>query len=263
MVIFMDKYFINLVFVLIYLSTVKLTQAEEAMPNVVFPVQQVKLAAKPDFILNAHYFKAQKSKGGALIFHECSNDIAPFISLAESLQKLRIDALVLDMRGFGQSVSEIYSHEAIKKKSKDIVTYQQNAALLNAYWGDDALLAYNYLREKLEKKQPISVVSSGCSAFTAVQLAENVHLKTAVYLAPEMDFMAKERYKNLVDIPTYFFGSVHHVESFQTAKELFNWNGDNRTKVQLAKGTLRSNNFLKPNSGLIADIAQWIARNTY
>lgn len=259
----MNKYFVNFILMSIFFGTANVANAEESLPNIAFPVQKIKIAAKPEFTLNAHYFKAQKSQGGVLIFHECKNNVSAFLSLAEHLQKLQIDALVLDMRGFGESTSEVYSHEAIKKKSKDIVTYQQNSALLNAYWGDDALLAYKYLREKVSSKQPISVVSSGCSAFTAVQLAEEVHLKTAVYISPKMDFMAKERYKNLVDIPTYFFGSAHQTESFQTAKELFNWNGDNRTKVQLAKGTLHSNNFLAPNSGLIADIAEWIARNSH
>ncbi len=236
--------------------------AEESGFAGAFSEQQVKIAAKPDFTLNAHFYKAKESLGGALILHECNNQVEKFLSLAENLQRNNIDALVLDMRGFGGSISENYSHEAIKRKSKDIVTYQQHFALLSAYWGDDALLAYNFLREKVQKKLPISIVSSGCSAFTAVQLAEEVHVKAAVYIAPEMDFMAKERYKNLVDIPTYFFGSVHHTESFQTTRELFNWNGDRRTKVQLAKGALYNADFLAKNSDLFADIAQWIARNS-
>ncbi len=230
-------------------------QAQVEQVTRLLDAQTVTIPINPDFALNAHYYKAERSKGGALILHDCHNSIARYMSLAEQFQRQRIDAMVLDMRGFGKSISETYSHENIKKQSKDILTYQQNVALLNAYWGEDAIKAYQVLRENLGLKLPISVISFGCAAYTAVQLAEKVHVKSAVYIAPEMDFMAKERYKNLVDIPTYFAGSIHQTESFQTAKELFGWNGDGQTKIQLTKKA----GPLHINSGLFADVALWVS----
>jgi len=111
-------------------------------------------------------------------------------------------------------------------------------ALLNAYWGEDALLAYQYLRGKVDKKLPISVISSGCSAYTAVQLSEKVHVKTAVYISPQFDFIGKEQYKNLTDAPHYFIGTTDDPESLQTTRELFHWNGDRCTKMKLVKSSL-------------------------
>lgn len=223
--------------------------------------EQVSIPTEQSLVLHAQHFKSPNSKGGVIVLHDCHSDIDTYLGLAISFQKQSIDALVLDLRGFGKSVSDTYSHEMVKKQSKDIVNYQQNIALLNAYWGEDALLAYQYLRSKIDKKLPISVVSSGCSAYTAVQLAEKVHLKTSVYIAPEMDFMAKEQYKNLMDSPHYFIGTAHDPESFQTTRELFNWNGDRRTKMKLVKSSLYTANLMAKNSGLFAEIAQWVAFN--
>lgn len=223
--------------------------------------EQVNIPTEQALVLHAQHFKSPNSKGGVIVLHDCHSDIETYLGLATSFQKQSIDALVLDLRGFGQSISDTYSHEIVKKQSKDIVSYQQNVALLTTYWGDDALLAYQYLRSKIDKKLPISIVSSGCSAYTAVQLAEKVHLKTSVYIAPEMDFMAKEQYKNLMDAPHYFIGTAHDPESFQTTRELFNWNGDRRTKMKLVKSSLYTANLMAKNSGLFAEIAQWVAFN--
>lgn len=255
----MRKFFVGLPLMLINLLQPISISAQESQSSILLDEQQMRIAAGADFSLNAYYFQATNSKGGALILHDCNENTAPYLHLAKTLQQQHIDAVLLELRGFGSSTSEKYSHKEIKKTSKDIITYQQNVALLNAYWGDDALLAYNALREKLGNERPISVISSGCTAYTAVQLAEKMHIQAAVYIAPQMDFMAKERYKNLIDIPTYFLGSVHQTQSYQTALELFNWNGDSQTKVQLAKGSLHSSNFLAKDSGLFIDIADWLS----
>ncbi|WP_286264161.1 hypothetical protein [Thalassotalea atypica] len=245
--------------ILICLYSHTVVGAEEAISQRILPPQQVKVSAPNNFELNAHFFQAEKSIGGVLIFHDCNDTLNPYLALAESFQLARIDALVLNMRGFGGSISELYSHEAIKRKSKDIISYQQNAALLYAFWGDDGVLAFNYLRNKIGRKKPISIVSSGCSAHTAVQVAEKVHVSASVFIEPVMDYMAKEQYKNLIDMPNYFIGSVHQTESFQTAKEMFNWNGDSGSKIQMFKGSIYRTNSKDRSSSLYIDIAKWVA----
>ena len=146
----------------------------------------------------------------------------------------------------------------MKHKVKNIVSYQAEVAMLRSYWEKDVLYAYNYLRSKIGNEQPISIVASGCAVNEAVQIADKMRVNSFVILSPIMDYMEKENYKNLIDIPAYFVSSAHHSDSFLTAQELFSWNGDSRSTTQVFKGVNQGHTLLSRNKFLAKNLATWL-----
>lgn len=226
---------------------------------------QVKFKARADhdFLLTADYRffpekASEKNMAGVIVLHDCQSERSKYKALSTSIAEQGLHTLSLDFRGYGNSVAQGYSELEVKKNSKDIVSYQNDVAVLMSYWADDLKAAYEYLRSKVDKNKGISIVASGCSGAYAVSLAEKVHLNSMVLLTPEMSFSDKERYKNLLDIPSYFISSAQHAMSYATAQELFAWSGAKQTKLQVYKGDKLNYQIMRTNKNLTNDIALWL-----
>jgi len=220
---------------------------------------QIKFTTDDDVLLTGDFYLGDALSGGVLLLHDCSHSSKSYAILGELLAKKGINALAIDFRGFGASESDGFSHQVIKQQVKDIVSYQAEVANLSSYWEKDVLSAYNYLRSKIGDEQPISVVASGCAVQEAVRLAGQRRINSFVILSPIMDYMEKELYKNLIDIPSYFVSSAHHSESFMTAQELFSWNGDSRSTSQVFKGVSQGHSLLRRNKFLAHNLASWLS----
>jgi hypothetical protein len=229
-------------------------------PNVIDeePVNTVKFMAKDKFMLSGKYYAGKKDHSAVLLLHDCKYGSQSYYRLIQVLTSHGIHALTLDLRGFGESISAEFSHKYIKSISKDIATYQSELFKLKSFWQGDVLEAYNYLRSMIDKKRDVAVVSSGCSASQSVFLAEKMRIHSFVLFTPILDYMEKESFKNLIDIPVYFVNTVHEKETYQTGKELFDWNGDNRSIFQLFKGSGQGLSLLKRKRYLSHDIALWL-----
>lgn len=221
-------------------------------------VNQVKFMTEDKFMLSGQYYAGKEKHSGVLLLHDCSHESESYKPLMKILSHYGIHAFALDLRGYGGSVSEQFSHAAIKRNAKDILTYQSSFALLASFWESDVLAAYKYLRTRIDNSRDVAVVSAGCSAPQAILLAEKMRIKSFVMITPELNYMEKEHYKNLIDIPIYFLSSIHHAETLQTSKELFEWNGDNRSAMHMFKGIREGNNLLRRKRYLSHDIALWL-----
>ena len=224
-------------------------------------IVQIKARADDDFLLFADYYAGDKRSGGVVVVHDCNNDRRSYSVLAKSLAQQGLHTLLVDLRGYGDSVSHEYSREEAKIKATDIVSYQSEMALITAYWPDDLLAMHQFLSKKIDKSKGIAVVASGCSGAYAVTLAEKIQLNSMVMITPKMTYSDKERYKNLVDIPSYFITSSNHQDSYETTQELFAWNGAKQTKVQIFKGTGYNYQLISGQENLVNDIALWIKLN--
>ena len=218
----------------------------------------VKFAVDDDFSLSGNFYLGDTLGAGVLLLHDCSHSSKSYSVLGELLAEQGINALAIDFRGYGESTSELFSHKIMKHKVKNIVSYQAEVAMLRSYWEKDVLYAYNYLRSKIGNEQPISIVASGCAVNEAVQIADKMRVNSFVILSPIMDYMEKENYKNLIDIPAYFVSSAHHSDSFLTAQELFSWNGDSRSTTQVFKGVNQGHTLLSRNKFLAQNLATWL-----
>ncbi|WP_156115638.1 hypothetical protein [Colwellia psychrerythraea] len=226
---------------------------------------QVQFNARPDhdFLLSADYRffpnkASSKHMPGVIVLHDCHSNRKKYKSLSTSIAQQGLHTLSLDFRGYGSSVAQGYSELEVKKNATDIISFQTEIAVLMSYWSEDLLAAYNFLRKKVDKTQGISIVASGCAGAYAVMLAEQVHLNSMVLLTPDMSYADKERYKNLVDIPSYFISSAQHAMSYVTAQELFAWSGARYSKLQIYKGDKLNYQIIRANKYLVNDISLWL-----
>jgi hypothetical protein len=242
------------------ISAVPFAQEENADVETVKPeaFNQVKFITEDKFMLSGKYSAGNSDKSGVLLLHDCDHDSSSYDKLTEQLSNYGLHAFSLDLRGYGGSVSEQYSHANIKLNSKDILTYQTEFVLLTSFWQSDILAAYNYLRTRVAKNRDVAVVSAGCSSAQAIFLAEKMRINSFVMITPVLNYMEKEHYKNLIDIPVYFLGSVHHANTYQTTKELFEWNGDERSTLRTFKGIRQSHSLINGKRYLANDIALWL-----
>ena len=202
-------------------------KVDENAPELV----KIKARADGDFLLYGDYYLGGKRSGGVIVLHDCNTDRRSYSSIAKSLVQYKLHTLVIDLRGYGESVSQEFSREISKEKATDIVSYQNEMALISANWPEDLVAMHQFLSSKIDKTKGISVVASGCSAASAVALAEKINLNAIVMITPQMVFSDKEKYKNLVDIPSYFITSSHHQDSYSTAQELFTWEWRKALKI--------------------------------
>lgn len=243
---------------LISLFTSTVVAQQEELPFNKPPENEVTIDRPHEFSLKADYFAGKKKSDAFLILHDCASDRTTYEAITKQLAEQAFHVLSLDLRGFGRSTSATFSHLDMKKRTKDIISYQQLLAQITSYWEEDVLAAYEFLRNKLDKSANISILASGCSSPFAVSAAEKMHVANMVMLTPKMDYAGKERYKNLTDIPTYFIASVHHIETYRTTKELFEWNGHSRTKLLEFKGDNVDAQLLRQNRTLASSIANWL-----
>jgi len=253
----------SLMVVLFSLSFNGFTQENNAKktPENLPETVQIKASAEDDFLLFADYYSGDKRSGGVIVLHDCKKERNGYSALAKGLAQQGLHTLLVDLRGYGDSVSQNYSEEAAKEKATDIVSYQSEMALITAYWPDDLLAMYQFLSKKVNEGKGIAVVSSGCSSAYAVTLAEKIQLDSIVMVTPKMSYADKERYKNLVDIPSYFITSSNHQDSYETTQELFTWNGAKQSKMQTFKGTSYNYQLISRKKHLVNDIALWIKYN--
>jgi esterase/lipase len=239
--------------------------AQEDVPEIEEPtpeeVHQVKFMTQDKFMLTGKYFAGKADHSGVLLLHDCSHDSSSYDKLTELLSNYGIHALSLDLRGYGESISDEFSHRIIKSNSKDISTYQSEFMRITSFWKSDVLAAYNYLRSRIDNKRDVAVVSAGCSSSQAIFLAQKMRIKSFVMITPILNYMEKDHYKNLIDIPAYFLSSTHDAETYQTSKELFDWNGDDRSTFQLFKGNRQGNSLLNRKRYLSHDVALWLNDN--
>jgi esterase/lipase len=254
-----NRFITQLILSLAVLSFLPHAYSQEAISPSITSAQKIQFISDDEILLAGNYFLGAPEGDGVLLLHDCAFSSESYLQLGELLAKQGLNTLALDFRGFGESASERFSHDAIKLKSKDITSYQDEMAQLTSYWEKDVLFAYQYLRNEIGNERNISVVSSGCSAIQAVSLAEKVRIHSFVMLSPIMNYMEKDHYKNLIDIPVYFVSSAHHADSFLTAQELYAWNGDSRSTAQVFKGVRKGHGLLRKNNHLAHNIALWLS----
>lgn len=240
-------------------------QAAEPLPTLTTPpenipehMEKVSFAGADNFPISGTLYKGNPKSGGVILLHDCSHDSRSYRMLGDEFSRLGVNALAIDLRGFGESSSAVFSHQKVKQKSKDITSYQSELMMLASYWDKDVIAGYHFLRSKLEKGKGISVVASECSVIHAVAVAEKFRVNSFVMISPVMDYMQKERYKNLIDIPTFFITSIHDTDSLNTTKELYLWNGSSTSASLTYKGNRKGYKLLRGKPHILSGLALWV-----
>lgn len=218
----------------------------------------VTLTAIDNFTLSGQLSTGLATSSGVLLLHDCQHIAKDFQPLHSALVKQGLFVLSLDLRGFGASQNEEYSHQNIRLKAEDIVSYQGKLAALMLHWESDVLSAYQYLQRTMNNNQGISIVTSGCSSNQAIYLAQKTALKSLVMLSPELSVDDKEQFKHLPDMPIYLLSAKYLTEAMLNAQELFDWSGDRHSVLQTFKGNGSSYYLLKQQTYLNENIAIWL-----
>lgn len=239
---------------------VALFAEEEVLPSY---VERVLIKGEKDFPLSATFYQGGHKAPGVLMLHDCAHDSKSYEDLGTLFSQQGLNALAFDFRGFGGSATDDFSQQDLKKTAKNMNDYKEKLLELQSFWDKDVLQAYEYLQSRLLKGQGISVITSGCSAIQGVAIAESYRVNSFAFLSPVMDYMEKERYKNLIDIPSFFISAIHHTDSFRTANELYTWNGDQRSVLLTYKGNQGGYLLLKDKSHLVSAASVWIQKNLH
>jgi len=217
------------------------------------------------FKLMADYFQGtkvdNKLTGGVMLIHDCNATRKNNDALAKLLNKQGLFVLNVDLRGYGESIEGGFSQKSIRKNAKNIKSYDEAFAALNSYWPKDMLKAFKWLRNKVDNSKQIAVVSYGCAVSQAVAVAEKMRVNSLVIISPDMKYTDKERYKNLIDTPTYFISALQDIDSYKTTQELFEWSGSRNSKMQIFKGNYASHALLRHYKGITEDISNWLQQN--
>jgi len=250
-----------LLFLFIYFMTSFNSYGQSKLFKEPVDISKVSITTLDKFDLKGHYYIGEKHSGGVLLLHGCHSSQQAYRPLINLLKQDNLHILSYDFRGYGDSQSERFSQKKLRKSAENILAYQTAMASLRAYWQSDALSAFEWLRSKVAKNKQIAIVSVGCSTRYAIGIAEAMHVDSLIIVTPEMDHYDKEHYKNLADKPTYFITTMHQLESYKTAKELFEWNGSLHSKMQIFKGSYIDHILIKKQKGLINDMAFWLSNN--
>ena len=123
-------------------QTQQVANQDAEQPAAKIDVNQVKFMTEQNFMLAGQYYAGQQAQAGVLLLHDCQHDSSSYSELAQQLSLQGLHALALDLRGYGDSVSDDFSHLRIKRNSKDIATYQSEFSRLTSYWQSDVRAAY-------------------------------------------------------------------------------------------------------------------------
>ena len=234
-------------------STQQVVSSKESINPIRFP-------GVDGFLLSGQYFAGKEKSAGVLLLHDCRHDSRVYQQLNTLLSASGLHVLAVDLRGFGGSESEIFSYDELKKKAKSMATFQSELLRISSFWPSDVLTAYQYLRARISKASHISVVSAGCSAKQAINLAASIRINSFVMITPELTYAEKEQYKNLIDIPVYFIASIHDAQTYQSITELFAWNGNKDSTLQTFKGDYTGNFLMRRQVNLTDNIASWLKK---
>jgi len=243
------------------LSSLLLFKVSYSHSNEAVEVTQIEFTGADGFKLVSDYYKFSDQSPSVFILHDCSRVSAVYSDLAKSIASQGWNVLQLDMRGYGRSISDEFSHKDIKSDVSDILHYQAVLDKLKVNWSEDVLKVYKEFWGKQSLPQPISLISFGCNVATAIDLASKVSLKSHVIITPKLTREYREAYKQLEDIPSFYVASVHHTQSYLLSKELFDWNGDNRSRLLILKENSAGTGLLENKRELQEEIKLWLIGN--
>ena len=109
---------------------------------------EITLTTQDNFNLKADYYQTKgKSTRGVLMLHQCNYNRSMYNNIGEQLSQHGVSSLSLDFRGFGQSVSDIYDVNKIRKlpQKERRVNWQE----MSKHWSSDVKSAYDFLKNKL------------------------------------------------------------------------------------------------------------------
>ena len=223
------------------------------------------LKTKDGFALKTDYFSSDKSakklsgKGdrAVLMLHQCNYNRTMYDAIGQQLAEQGIDALSVDFRGFGESVTAEFNVENIQA----IESQEQRRAAwrkMSENWPSDVQLAYDYLKSKLDNNGVIGVIGASCGGSQAITLAENNPIAVISFFSSGQRAENIARYKNnLADKPTLIIAAEEDGGTYTSAQKLFTIASNQNSRLISYKGAEHGYPLLDRDTDLASTIVNW------
>ncbi|WP_444995139.1 alpha/beta hydrolase [Aliikangiella sp. IMCC44359] len=225
--------------------------------------QSVTIRAQDGFRLAANYFSATKqSSKGVLMLHQCNANKAMYSKLGQSLSAEGIHALAIDFRGYGESVNDEFSREIIRKKSaNNDESRKRFRKIVDQYWQDDVIAAYQYLQKKTGGNN-ISFIGASCGGVQSILLAKKHPPQSFIFFSSGMRDNIIKQFKELSHIPALIIASVGDEYTFKSSNEIFLKAKSKSTRLLSYKGSGHGVPLFKQDPQLKNTMVAWFKQNS-
>lgn len=218
--------------------------------------EQVEINADDNFILVADYLKGSSSSG-VLMLHQCNADRQMYKLLAKTLKAKGIHSLALDFRSYGDSVSEDYSRELLKKKvSTREEYYAESRKIRDQHWEKDTKVAYEFLKQKVGSDN-ISFIGASCGGVQSIYLAEKVKPKSFTFFSSGMNEEVIKRFIKQSGIPAFIIAAQGDKYTYNSSKIIYEKSESEETRLLLYKGRGHGYPLFKQDPKLIETMVEW------
>ncbi len=219
--------------------------------------EDVSLSTDDALMLSAEYYEGAIKSAGVLMLHQCNSDRTMYKELGKKLSETGMHALALDFRLYGQSSTNELSINKFREKESDPKKRQELLEPHFSKWDDDILLAYDYLRKRMNSNEPIGVIGASCGGWNAISVAENRDVKSLVFLSSPMDEKSIDRYFNLENLSAMVIASQNDTYSYSPAIKIFENSKNNKNQIKLYKGKMHGYPLFKHDKYLANSIVDW------
>ena len=221
---------------------------------------EITLSASNDFLLKGDYFSSnQASNYAVLMLHQCNYNRSMYADIGQQLSQRGINALSLDFRGFGDSVSEEFNIDNIQQLPQPERRKAWRA--MAKYWPDDVLLAYKFLQSKLVDSGKIAVIGASCGGSQAITLAENQPIAAlGFFSSAQRDENIAKYAQSLAKKPTLIIVAEQDVRTFVSGNKLFEKAQHQQSKLIAYKGDEHGYPLLDKDPHLAETIVNWLEK---
>jgi dienelactone hydrolase len=226
---------------------------------------EVNLTASDGFSLKSDYYQASKtanntSNRAVLMLHQCNYNRTMYNNIGEQLAQRGINALSIDFRGFGESISNEFNVTTLGTLPK--AERGQAWSKMSSHWPDDVQIAFNYLKEKMGNKGTVGIIGASCGGSQAITLAEKENISAISFFSSSQRDENIARYgKVLVGKPTLIIASEDDGRTFTSAQQLFKTAKNPSSKMISYKGSMHGYPLLDSDKQLTKTIVAWFDNN--
>lgn len=169
-------------------------------------VRDIQFKSQDGFVISGRFHPAAQQGPGILLLHQCDRKTkAPtgYERLGAMLAKDGLNALEIDLRGYGKSTSEKYNVEDWREASPDDEQALSYWRRVHPLFGADVEAAYQFLTSQPEVvKESVGVVGASCGARHAINLAaKHVEVGTLVLISGAIGKRSASNYQKLLGLP--------------------------------------------------------------
>ena len=225
---------------------------------------QVTLTAEDGFKLYGNYFSPMAAETadtpGILMLHQCNGERSMYDELGKKLAEQGIHAFSLDIRMYGDSVTDTVNMQKIRASAADRQSGRAEIMKHRALWPADVLLAEQFLREKIGKDARFGVIGASCGGGQAITLAGSKSVDALMFFSSGMNEATLDKYSKLKSTPTFIIAAEGDNYTFKSAQQLFKNSSHAQNRLVNYKGEGHGIPLFKQDPNLADTMVGWFVQ---